>query len=378
MKLKIENERIRIIQDGNVNEKSINIYEIEFEFSEEWDELTKKLMISKGSQTQEIEIIDNRVIIPCLEKGTYYLGVVGYILEEDIFIKRKATNIIRKNISISSAGFEANTEYQEEYASVLDEKISELQEIVEESDIIFEVKEMLDNGELKGDKGDTGDPGQDGEDGKSAYEVWLDEGNVGTEQDFLESLKGENGIDGHDGVDGQDGQDGHTPIKGTDYWTTQDKQEIVTDVETDLQPTISAIQNTADTAERIARGANQSLSFSNYQAMITAFNSLANNVYSTGQNVMIITLNVPDLWISSIESTGQTYTYTTDEAFTTALETNGYVQVGYYRLSALETQKVDLTNYYTKTQTDTLLNAKVDKSSFVYDSNTETLSITIS
>lgn len=208
-------------------------------------------------------------------------------------------------------------------------------------------------------------------------------GNLPTNAEYFDVLaekgtKGENGIDGHDGVDGQDGQDGHTPVKYVDYWTTQDKQEIVTDVETDLQPTITAIQNTANTAKSIAEGANQSLSFSNYQAMITAFNSLANNVYNVGQNIMIITLNVPDLWISSIESTSQTYTYTTDEAFTTALATNGYVQVGYYRLSALETQKVDLTNYYTKTQTDTLLNAKVDKSSFVYDSNTETLSITIS
>ena len=45
----------------------------------------------------------------------------------------------------------------------------------------------------------------------------------------------------------------------------------------------------------------------------------------------------------------QAYTYTTDEAFTTALATNGYVQVGYYKLSALETQKVDLTNYVTNT-----------------------------
>ena len=205
-------------------------------------------------------------------------------------------------------------------------------------------------------------------------------GNLPTNTEYFDVLaekgqRGENGTDGHDGVDGQDGR---TPVKGTDYWDTQDKQEIVTDVETDLQSTISAIQNTANTAKSIAEGANQSLSFSNYQAMITAFNSLANNVYNVGQNVMIITLNVPDLWISSIESTSQTYTYTTDEAFTTALETNGYAQVGYYRLSALETQKVDLTNYYTKSQTDTLLNAKVDKSSFVYDSNTETLSITMS
>ena len=95
----------------------------------------------------------------------------------------------------------------------------------------------------------------------------------------------------------------------------------------------------------IAKGANQALSYSNYQAMITVFNSLANNVYNVGQNVMIITLEVPDLWISGIESTSQSYTYTTDEAFTTELATNGYVQVGYYRVSALETQKVDLTNY---------------------------------
>ena len=75
---------------------------------------------------------------------------------------------------------------------------------------------------------------------------------------------------------------------------------------------------------------------------------------------MIITLQVPDLWISGIESTSQTYTYTTDEAFTTELNTNGYVQVGYYKLSALETQKVDLTDYATKTYVNNLFNSIVD------------------
>ena len=49
---------------------------------------------------------------------------------------------------------------------------------------------------LTGDKGDTGSPGQDGtqgpkgDNGKSAYEIWLANGNQGTEQQFLESLKG--------------------------------------------------------------------------------------------------------------------------------------------------------------------------------------------
>jgi hypothetical protein len=56
---------------------------------------------------------------------------------------------------------------------------------------------------LKGIQGETGPqgleglPGADGSngtDGKSAYQIWLDEGNVGTELDFLESLTGEPGL----------------------------------------------------------------------------------------------------------------------------------------------------------------------------------------
>ena len=42
-------------------------------------------------------------------------------------------------------------------------------------------------------KGDTGLTGANGKDGKSAYESWLDAGNTGTEEDFINSLKGEKG-----------------------------------------------------------------------------------------------------------------------------------------------------------------------------------------
>ena len=34
--------------------------------------------------------------------------------------------------------------------------------------------------------------GKDGTDGKSAYQIWLDAGNVGTEADFLAWIKGDN------------------------------------------------------------------------------------------------------------------------------------------------------------------------------------------
>ena len=45
-------------------------------------------------------------------------------------------------------------------------------------------------------KGDTGEPGADGTDGKSAYEIAVDEGYIGTESEWLESLKGADGADG--------------------------------------------------------------------------------------------------------------------------------------------------------------------------------------
>lgn len=66
-----------------------------------------------------------------------------------------------------------------------------------------------------------------GKDGKSAYEIWLEEGNVGTGEDFLNSLKG------------ADGKDGYTPIKGTDYFTEADKAEIVAETVENI-PTASA------------------------------------------------------------------------------------------------------------------------------------------
>lgn len=44
--------------------------------------------------------------------------------------------------------------------------------------------------------------GGDGQDGESAYQIWLDAGNTGTEDDFLASLKGSDGKDGTDGEPG--------------------------------------------------------------------------------------------------------------------------------------------------------------------------------
>ncbi len=51
----------------------------------------------------------------------------------------------------------------------------------------------------KGDKGDKGDQGDKGETGKSAYQIWLENGYTGTEDDFFAWLKGEKGDKGDQG-----------------------------------------------------------------------------------------------------------------------------------------------------------------------------------
>ncbi|MCB9323517.1 MAG: hypothetical protein H6571_07220 [Lewinellaceae bacterium] len=50
--------------------------------------------------------------------------------------------------------------------------------------------------ENSGTPGPQGLPGTDGQDGLSAYQIWLNSGNTGTELDFLESLTGPQGLTG--------------------------------------------------------------------------------------------------------------------------------------------------------------------------------------
>ena len=51
--------------------------------------------------------------------------------------------------------------------------------------------------------------------GKSAYEIAVENGFVGTEAEWLESLHG------------KDGKAGYAPVKGKDYFTEADKAEMV-------------------------------------------------------------------------------------------------------------------------------------------------------
>lgn len=59
--------------------------------------------------------------------------------------------------------------------------------------------------------------------GRSAYQAAVKNGFMGTEAEWLKTLKGEPGKTPEKGVDYEDGR---TPVKGEDYWTPEDKEEI--------------------------------------------------------------------------------------------------------------------------------------------------------
>ena len=70
---------------------------------------------------------------------------------------------------------------------------------------------------LKGDAGAPGAAGESGADGKSAYQIAIDNGFVGSQSEWLASLKGATGASGapgKDGASGSPGADGITPTIG--------------------------------------------------------------------------------------------------------------------------------------------------------------------
>lgn len=92
--------------------------------------------------------------------------------------------------------------------------------------------------ELKGAKGDKGDPGNKGEPGAAGApgkdgltphigengNWWIGDTDTGI------SAKGVKGNTGDKGEKGDTGAPGKTPVRGKDYWTAADKQEIVNNV----------------------------------------------------------------------------------------------------------------------------------------------------
>lgn len=112
---------------------------------------------------------------------------------------------------------------------------------------------------------------------------------------------------------------------------------------------INVVGEKADEALSLAKGATKAFVYDTYSDMIAELNALDKEELLVNYHIMIRTVCVPDLWISGVSDEHVEYTYTSNEDFIVDLTEDGVVQVGYFVLSALETQKVDLLEYVKKT-----------------------------
>lgn len=125
-----------------------------------------------------------------------------------------------------------------------------------------------------------------------------------------------------------------------------------------IVPAINEVNN-------LAKEKQSSKSFVNYSALITYLQNLGGTALNMGQSLYVKTLNVPDLWIYENQVDPKaTYVYESDEKFLSDLRQTGTLQIGFYKVAELETQKVDLSEYV---ETNKIKSAYSTSQGAVYD-----------
>lgn len=121
----------------------------------------------------------------------------------------------------------------------------------------------------------------------------------------------------------------------------------VNKIQSNFKALNTVVEALDDRVTTVKNEAHKSVSYDTIDDMVTAVKALGNTAFNVADNIFIVATDVPDFWISAIKTTAVTNVTAAD------LSANGYnnVQVGYYVLNKLETQKVDLTNAVTTNET---------------------------
>ena len=232
IKFLVKGQNIETLEHEVIAADQIAFVKIHFVFDNSWKPLHKVVQFTQDEFTY------NRVLgfdetschLPAeLADGAVKMSLFGYDAESSETVR--ATTVV-KTLHIRPSGFDgesSNVPPTPDLYQQLLQKISEKGadgksafEIAVENGFIGTEAEWLESLKGKDGKdgvdGKNGQDGKDGIDGKSAYEIAIANGYFGTESEWLESLKGKNGIDGQpgkDGIDGTNGQDGKDGIDGT-------------------------------------------------------------------------------------------------------------------------------------------------------------------
>lgn len=236
IKFLVKGQNIETLEHEIIAADQIAFVKIHFVFDNSWKPLHKVVQFTQDEFTY------NRVLgfdvtsclLPAeLAAGAVKMSLFGYDAESSETVR--ATTVV-KNLHIRPSGFDgesSNVPPTPDLYQQLLQKISEKGadgksafQIAVENGFVGTEAEWLES--LKGSDGTDGTNGHDGKDGidgKSAYEIAIANGFFGTEAEWLESLKGKDGTDGQPGKDGIDGKDGVTPDM-SDYPDKADFEEL--------------------------------------------------------------------------------------------------------------------------------------------------------
>lgn len=160
----------------------------------------------------------------------------------------------------------------------------------------------------------TGDLATNGR-GASAYEIWLSLGNTGTEQDFIDSLKGADGEDGKDGTNGTDGKDGAPGKDGANGVGVKSMRQVVVSTKSGGENVIRITLTDGTYADFYVR--NGDLANLDYASIIEALGFTPANDMSVVHNTGIEDVDGAKTFLKPIyikgsesESTAKVLTYT--------------------------------------------------------------------
>lgn len=198
---------------GNDSENKVET--LDFEFPEEFKDFNKYIEFQiKGEKCVDLIRNNQYVITRSIAKyGKIKTQIVlKKIIDNDTVVFK--SNIFTVNVSASiNASEEIEQTLQVDIIQTLSQNISEIENKVadlerdkadkleipivpnwakQEEKPTYTASEIaFEDGETFQEKYNSGE--LEGQQGKSAYEIWLEQGNEGTEEDFIASLKGEQG-----------------------------------------------------------------------------------------------------------------------------------------------------------------------------------------
>ena len=185
IKFLVKGQNIETLEHEIIAADQISFVKLHFAFDNSWKPLHKVVQFTQDEITYNrvLGTEDTSCFLPAeLTPGTVKMSLFGYDAEAIEIVR--ATTVV-KTLHIRPSGFEGENSNVPPTPDLYQQL---LQKIIEK-----------------------------GKDGKSAFEIAVEHGFVGTETEWLESLKGvdgKDGCDGRNGVDGLPGKDGKNGADG--------------------------------------------------------------------------------------------------------------------------------------------------------------------